>query len=84
MLKERLNFQALKTYQICQTESCAVETKFRAAEQQKLKFEESYPLKVGNSRKHRFLEKEFEKVSRNIVVINSDFVRRGGGGGGRK
>lgn len=53
--------QAMKTYQICDAESASAEAKFRIVEAQKAKFEADNPSKLG-SRKHKFLDKEFEKV----------------------
>uniref|UniRef100_A0A915J2E3 Uncharacterized protein n=1 Tax=Romanomermis culicivorax TaxID=13658 RepID=A0A915J2E3_ROMCU len=51
---------AMKTYQLCQAASWTAENKVRAVEAQKCKYEESNPKKIGR-RRHRFLEKEYER-----------------------
>uniref|UniRef100_A0A5S6R1P1 Rho-GAP domain-containing protein n=1 Tax=Trichuris muris TaxID=70415 RepID=A0A5S6R1P1_TRIMR len=51
---------AIKTYQLCHSACCNAEFKFKLAETQKSRFEDSWPKKIG-CRKHRFLEKAFER-----------------------
>uniref|UniRef100_A0A183DN45 Rho-GAP domain-containing protein n=1 Tax=Gongylonema pulchrum TaxID=637853 RepID=A0A183DN45_9BILA len=52
---------AMKTYQLCFIECSAVEGKFRQAEENKTKYEESNPTKLGVTRKHRSLAKLYDK-----------------------
>ncbi|KFD65199.1 hypothetical protein M514_06577 [Trichuris suis] len=51
---------AIKTYQLCHGACSNAELKFKLAETQKSRFEDSWPKKIG-CRKHRFLEKAFER-----------------------
>jgi hypothetical protein len=53
----------MKTYQLCYAQSSSVEAKFRVAEQVKLKYEEANPNKLGVTRKHRTLERDYDKVT---------------------
>lgn len=59
---------AMKTYQMCYAQCAGVEAKFRVAEHGKVKYEEANPSKIGATRKHRALEREFEKVAPPVVV----------------
>uniref|UniRef100_A0A914V8W3 F-BAR domain-containing protein n=2 Tax=Plectus sambesii TaxID=2011161 RepID=A0A914V8W3_9BILA len=52
---------AMKTYQMCYAQCAGVEAKFRIAEHGKVKYEEANPNKIGATRKHRALERDFEK-----------------------
>lgn len=59
---------AMKTYQLCYAQSSSVEAKFRLAEQGKLKYEEANPNKLGVTRKHRTLERDYDKVGDDYCV----------------
>ena len=54
---------AMKTYQLCHAEATVAESKFRAADGCKSRFEAEHPLAVAkrSSRKYKGLEKEWEK-----------------------
>ncbi len=53
---------AMKTYQICYSQFATVEGKLRIAEQDKQRYEEANPKKIGATRKHRALGKHLDKV----------------------
>ncbi|CDW52845.1 FCH and RhoGAP domain containing protein [Trichuris trichiura] len=57
---QRITKRAIKTYQLCHGACSNAELKFKLAETQKNRFEDSWPKKIG-CRKHRFLEKAFER-----------------------
>ncbi|KRY12040.1 SLIT-ROBO Rho GTPase-activating protein 1 [Trichinella patagoniensis] len=57
---------AMKTYQLCYAAGCNAEFKFRAAEMQKMRFEESWPKKIG-CRRHKLLEKAYERKQAKYV-----------------
>ncbi|KAM3726427.1 SLIT-ROBO Rho GTPase-activating protein [Dirofilaria immitis] len=52
---------AMRTYQLCFLECSAIESKFRQAEGNKMKYEENNPTKLGVTRKHRCLAKLYNK-----------------------
>ncbi|CAG9534214.1 unnamed protein product [Cercopithifilaria johnstoni] len=52
---------AMRTYQLCFFECSAVESKFRQVEENKAKYEENNPTKLGVTRKHRCLAKLYNK-----------------------
>uniref|UniRef100_A0A915PVT2 Rho-GAP domain-containing protein n=1 Tax=Setaria digitata TaxID=48799 RepID=A0A915PVT2_9BILA len=52
---------AMRTYQLCFLECSVVETKFRQVEENKAKYEENNPTKLGVTRKHRCLAKLYNK-----------------------
>lgn len=60
---------AMKTYQLCYAQSSSVEAKFRLAEQGKLKYEEANPNKLGVTRKHRTLERDYDKVDDDYLCV---------------
>ncbi|KAL3982045.1 RhoGAP domain family protein [Acanthocheilonema viteae] len=52
---------AMRTYQLCFLECSAIESKFRQVEENKTKYEENNPTKLGVARKHRCLAKLYKK-----------------------
>uniref|UniRef100_A0A1I8ESZ7 Rho-GAP domain-containing protein n=1 Tax=Wuchereria bancrofti TaxID=6293 RepID=A0A1I8ESZ7_WUCBA len=52
---------AMRTYQLCFLECSSIESKFRQVEENKAKYEENNPTKLGVTRKHRCLAKLYNK-----------------------
>uniref|UniRef100_A0A1I7VIS1 F-BAR domain-containing protein n=1 Tax=Loa loa TaxID=7209 RepID=A0A1I7VIS1_LOALO len=52
---------AMRTYQLCFLECSAIESKFRQVEENKTRYEENNPTKLGITRKHRCLAKLYNK-----------------------
>ncbi|VIO86567.1 Uncharacterized protein BM_BM3323 [Brugia malayi] len=52
---------AMRTYQLCFLECSSLESKFRQVEENKAKYEENNPTKLGITRKHRCLAKLYNK-----------------------
>lgn len=59
----------MKTYHTYQTECKDAEKKLRAAETQRTKLQQTVPKeKLDRSKKYRLIEKEVQKVRKNIVL----------------